>query len=264
MVFHVVISLLIIVPKEISAQNNEAYYTTTDLGSPNSSASSGNPFKGFLTNPDWNSVSALISFPSSLDFYYIGLNDVMSNFNTFDWDTTLEVKLDATASRNRHAILRFVLDTPATTTQVPQFLIDGGLSFNDYTTYGGGKSPNYNDTNLKTALQQFITAFGQKYDGDIRIAFVQVGLLGFWGEWHTYTDGTGLTESWIPDSLKDDVVMSFADAMSVTPVQVRYPWPKALEEGFGLHDDSFAYATLDGTYNGNEVVDWFFWPTVKA
>ena len=92
MVFHVVISLLI-VPKEISAQNNEAYYTTTDLGSPNSSASSGNPFKGFLTNPDWNSVSALMSFPSSLDFYYIGLNDVMSNFNTFDWDTTLEVVL---------------------------------------------------------------------------------------------------------------------------------------------------------------------------
>jgi hypothetical protein len=27
---------------------------------------------------------------------------------------------------------------------------------------------------------------GVQYDGDPRIGFIEVGTLGFWGEWHTY------------------------------------------------------------------------------
>ena len=249
----------------VTATNHNPYYTTTELGTQNRDASIGNPLKGFLTNPDWNTEQALTSFPSSsLEFYYIGLNQIMTDYNTFDWDTVLEVKLNTTASRNRHSILRFVLDTPSLPSQVPQFLIDGGLEFNTYPEkfYGGGQSPNYNDENLKTALMQFITAFASKYDGDTRIAFVQVGLLGFWGEWHTYTDGSGLTEGWIPESLKQDVVEKFESYMTLTKVQVRYPFGPAIQAGFGLHDDSFAYATLDGSYNGGENVGWFFWPRV--
>ena len=81
---------------------------------------------------------------------------------------------------------------------------------------------------------------------------------------HTYTDGTGVTEGWIPDSLKDDVVQSFQSNFLSTQVQVRYPWETAIQAGFGLHDDSFAHATLDGEYNGGENVGWFFWPAVES
>jgi hypothetical protein len=266
--FHIVISAisgLLICPNPVVAQELlSPYYTTTDLGAPNPDAALGNPLKGFLTNPDWNSEEALQSFPSSLEFYYIGLDEVMTDYDTFDWEASFEGRLDDTVSRNRHAILRFILDTPNQATQVPQFLIDGGLTFNEYSTYGGGQSPDYNDLNLKKALQQFIAAFGEKYDGDTRIAFVQVGLLGFWGEWHTYTDGSGETEGWIPESLKVDVISSFSSAMTKTKVQIRYPSQASVNAGFGLHDDSFAYATLDGQYNGGENVDWFFWPRVES
>ena len=35
-------------------------------------------------------------------------------------------------------------------------------------------------------LKRFIAAFGKKYDGDPRIGYITAGLLGHWGEWHTY------------------------------------------------------------------------------
>ena len=37
-----------------------------------------------------------------------------------------------------------------------------------------------------TALEGLISAMGKRYDRHPRVAFIQLGLLGFWGEWHTY------------------------------------------------------------------------------
>ena len=37
-----------------------------------------------------------------------------------------------------------------------------------------------------------------RYDGDPRIGFVQLGLLGFWGEWHTYPYD-GYAHPWVTD-----------------------------------------------------------------
>jgi hypothetical protein len=45
---------------------------------------------------------------------------------------------------------------------------------------GGGFTPNYGSPALTTALVQFVEALGRKYDGDNRIAFIHLGLLGFW------------------------------------------------------------------------------------
>jgi len=167
------------------------YYVTNDLGTPRKRA---NPLKGFLTSPEWTAPP--YSFPSNLEYYYVGLNKVMTGNDTFDWDSYLEPRLTSTASRHSHAILRFILDYPRKETFVPQYLLDGGLAFTTYTAHGGGRSPDYGDKNLAEALGQFIAALGKRYDGDPRVGFVQVGLLGFWGEWHTYTDGT--TDDWIP------------------------------------------------------------------
>eukprot|EP00957_Ditylum_brightwellii_P024782 1872489-Ditylum_brightwellii.AAC.1 len=50
---------------------NIFYHSTTDLGSPNDEAASGNPLKGFLTSPDWSNPPYGDDLPSSLEFYYI-------------------------------------------------------------------------------------------------------------------------------------------------------------------------------------------------
>jgi hypothetical protein len=79
------------------------------------------------------------------------------------------------------------------------------------------------------------------------------------GEWHTYPD-TGLLST----ATMDKVVGWYAAAFKTTKLQVRNPLASAYAAGIGLHDDSFAFSTLDGAANGNINVDWFFWPQVQT
>ena len=227
--------------------------TANDLPAANVVVAANNPLRGMMTSPSWVSYNQQNpNMPTSMDYYYIGLDTTMKGNNVFDW-TTLEQKFNQSASQNRHAIICFILDYPEQANYVPQFLIDAGLKQTTYTDFGGGKSPDYTSPILLTALEQFITAFGANYDGDSRLAFIQIGLLGFWGEWHTYPH-----ETWIPDSTKDSVSQWFDDAFDVTPLQVRYAHPSASTHKYGFHDDSFAHSTLSDT------TGWFFWPEVQA
>jgi hypothetical protein len=45
---------------------------------------------------------------------------------------------------------------------------------------GGGFTPDYGSPSLLNALVDFVEALGKKYDGDNRLAFLHLGLLGFW------------------------------------------------------------------------------------
>lgn len=240
--------------------------TSADLPPLNLSASGSNPLRGFLTSPDWmfDGKPEAPGLTSSLEYYLIGLDRIIDGPDSFaGFDTYLEPRLERTASKSRHAVLRFVLDVPDRPSHVPQYLIDGGLGFNWYEAYGGGASPDYSDENLLSALASFIAEFGRRYDGDPRVGFIQAGLLGFWGEWHTYTPENG-EEGWITAQAKNRVLNAFDEAFGRTKIQARVPTRKRARSGkkFGLHDDSFAFATLDGEANGGVGVRWFFWPKV--
>jgi hypothetical protein len=57
--------------------------------------------------------------------------------------------------------------------------------------------PDWNDPFFLERLNALLSALGQRYDGDNRIGWIDIGLYGTWGEWHTqglvdeadYTDG---------------------------------------------------------------------------
>jgi len=212
-----------------------------------------------------------------MEFYYIGLSDVMTGMDSFPgFDTVVEPRIAASASRGKHSILRFYMDYPQPTRELyvshtPPFLKNApyNLQMTDWTSVdlnAVGSSPDYSDENLKTALNKFVAALGDRYDGDPRVGFIQVGLLGFWGEWHTWTENV-TTHSWIPDATKVALIDAFDTAFQTTQVQIRYPHWYAVganqREGFGLHDDSFAHSTIDeGVYG--ELITWFFWSQVQA
>ncbi len=128
--------------------------------------------------------------------------------------------------------------------------------------------------------KSFIAEFGRRYDGDPRIGFVTLGLIGFWGEWHTwpmdgYTQETNLyralpdpnEENWMPSAETQERVLSaYDDAFDTTRLLLRYPMLpdrgraagpgrqvhyKSMDFNIGYHDDSFAYNTLFGE-------DWYF------
>ena len=213
--------------------------------------SEGNPLKGMLTNPEWisgyNEKESSFAVPTSLEFRFVALSAIMkgaSNFSGFD--SYLEPLLDAAAARKNQVVLRFYMDYPDQASGVPQFIIDSGVHMTNYDNEtGAGTSPNYTDPILLNALEAFISELGLKYDGDVRIGFIQVGLIGFWGEWHVYPF------DWDLSVAKNRVVDAFETHFDETQLNIRTPWPTADINSFGFHDDSFAYATLDGEDNGN-------------
>jgi len=246
-----------------------------------------NPLKGFMPYYDaYGSVNQPIAndFPHSLEWFYVPLRNVMNGPDSFTFETGLEPQLNSIAGRGHQAVFRVYLDYPGRPTGLPQFLLDGGLEVRQYPFFGNtpdaSVSPNYDDPHLVQALEAFIAAFGKRYDGDPRIGFITVGLIGFWGEWHTwpmdgFTQETSLLKAqpdpnipnWMPtDATQLRILQAFDNAFNRTRLLLRYPMVQPGNLGsdpsrrvtyqsvglnMGYHDDSFAYETDYGR-------DWYF------
>lgn len=232
---------------------------------PNKPGLEQNPLKGFLpfSKLPSDTVDPNNSFPHSMEWFYISLRDIMTDWNTYDW-TLLDAYLNDIASRGNQAVFRVYVDYPGRTTGIPQFLIDGGLTTRDYDQNGNHDSathslaPDWNDANLNLALQQFVGALGDRYDGDPRIGFVTVGLYGFWGEFHTWPYNAEPNDWQMNQTNQDALLTAFKDAFQTTRVLARYPYSAStttLKNAFGYHDDSFSYETLFEQ-------DWDFWNLV--
>ena len=139
----------------------------------------------------------------------------MTRHDQFQWQV-LDHALSRARAQRKHVILRVYLHYPGQPLRVPQFLLDHPIPL--VTLIDGETSPQYDDPILLAALQQFIVALGSNYDGHASLAFVQLGLLGKWGEFHRYPD-TGL----LSDATKSKVMRWYRAAFAVTPLQVRNP-----------------------------------------
>jgi Domain of unknown function (DUF4832) len=219
-----------------------------------------NPLKGFVPYGGDNS-----SFPHSMQWFYIALKDIQTDYEKFDW-TNLEARLSSIADRGYQAAFRVYLDYPQSAYGVPAFLSHVPKQL--YTDHGNGTgnpnntsySPDYTHVDLRRAIVNFIKAFGEKYDKDPRIGFITAGLLGFWGEWHTYT-GSGPSVASIPETLMGDVLDAYKLAFPSKMILARGPVDSIRQKmqdytRLGFHDDSFALSTIDTT-------DWHFWPRMQ-
>jgi hypothetical protein len=198
-----------------------------------------NPLKGFLPYS-----GSYTTFPYSMEWSYLPLRALMSGPTNFNW-ASLDTLLSSDARRGHQTVFRVYLDYPTLPSGIPQYLLDGGLTTHSYTDYGNnGVSlcPNYEDANLQQALTNFIAALGARYDGDGRIGFLELGLLGFWGEWHTYPHS-----NWFASvAVEDEVLTAYENAFGKTKLLVRWPsGTNPTARPIGYHDDSFAYETID-------------------
>jgi len=196
------------------------------------------------------------NMPYSMEWGYLPLRELMNGATNFNW-SSLDTLLSQIAGRGHQTVFRIYLDYPAQPTGIPQYLLDAGLATHSYTDYGNNGlsvSPDYENPALRQAVTNFIAALGARYDGDPRIGFITVGLLGFWGEWHTYP----YTNWFASITVQDEVLSAFAAAFARTKLLVRRPAgtnPSARRSGY--HDDSFAYETVDPP-------DWMFLGLLKA
>lgn len=210
-----------------------------------------NPLKGILYWWWNNDAPDNHPTPSSMEWHYFGLGDLMIGEDAFDWQP-MEHYLDQVASHGRQACLRVSTNISFGGKDIPDFLKD--LPTTD------GNLP-YDNPRVVTAFVNFIKAFGQKYDGDPRIGFITMGLVGKWGEWHTwpYEGGDNGNPNLMPsDSTCETVIKAYDNAFKITPLEIRYPRVAggrllATLDRIGWHDDSFCYRESDPLLN-NQVL----------
>ena len=205
------------------------------------------------------------SFPHSLEFNYLPMGALVDGPNDFNW-APMETLLDDIAGRGHQAVIRIYMEYPKKTDGIPQYLIDDGLTVHRWENTNTAplppapvETPDYEDPRLRQLLQTFIAAFGERFDGDPRLGYITAGLLGTWGEWHTYPR----SELFASKAVQREVMDSYESAFSKTPVLLRYPAgpddsryaPTQNRPGLGYHDDSFAWATLE---TGRNEDSWFF------
>ncbi|MCL3777874.1 MULTISPECIES: DUF4832 domain-containing protein [unclassified Actinomyces] len=260
--------LLALVPTALTACAPGPAWTRLDPAA----APVSNPLKGLLPYapedpaqaPTWSGTA----LPVTMEWVSLPVSDVVTGPGTYDWDA-LEEHLGAVAARGHQVVLRFYTDFPGRPSGLPGYLLDQGVETRPYTVHGNGGtgasvSPDYDDPRVMDMLTGLIRALGSAYDGDPRVGFITQGLVGFWGEGHTWPfDGqvsadNPAGEDWMPSRDHQALLLlAWDEAFDTTPTQVRYPTALTTAHDLGYHDDSFGYATLPEQ-------DWHFWSLMSA
>ncbi len=130
----------------------------------------------------------------SMEWAFVGVSDVLPLCaGTFDWPMVDDF-LETVASRGHQAILRPVFFGPGyglgnyapADLPVADFNYDGNTFDN----------PRWDLVATQDCVLKFIDAFAIRYKSDLRVAYIQMGLVGLWGEHHL--DGGPYTASNFP------------------------------------------------------------------
>ena len=111
-----------------------------------------------------------------MEWVYVPFKDLMSNYDTYTWDTGLEPILNEVASRGNQVAMRVYLEYPGCECPIPDFILNSGIAMRS----GADTVPDYDDPRMIDILTKLIAAFGKRYDGDPRIGIITLGLIGFW------------------------------------------------------------------------------------
>ncbi len=177
------------------------------------------PLKGFAT---WEGDSEN-GVPCSLEYIPIPFNKVLVAENKCDF-SFLEKKLEDAKKRRHQAIVRFIIDDTGTGLYLPEFL--SSVKKFEYTDESyTGYSPDYNDEKLLGQIEFFIKELAKKYDGDVRIANIETGIIGHWGEQHTYycEKIAEKEKAKVSDATWKRFFKAFSDSFSETCISVRSP-----------------------------------------
>lgn len=141
-------------------------------------------------------------------------------------------------SQGKHVIFRFVMDRPGSKKHrdIPNWLYEktgkDGEAYN--VSYGRGYSPDYSNPELIKAHAKAIAALGERYGKDSFFAYVQIGSLGHWGEWHVHDK----LPSFPLEEVRNQYVTPYLTSFPKAKLMMRRPFAIAKENGMGLFNDA--------------------------
>ena len=203
-----------------------------------------NPLKGYC--PYVN--AGKIHRPYSMVFQYVSWKKLEPLEGKYAFDAWEKEEWNHPRAKDKRLVIRVFADYPGKASGLPDWLRAKGVEERNYQVYGGGKSPDWNNPEMVLAMERFISAFGKRYNDNPRVAFIQLGLLGFWGEWHTYPH-----EGWFAsEKTQRRIIRAYLKAFPGKQLMARYADGTLAEfKEIGFHDDMFP----EDTDNGKE---WSF------
>lgn len=208
-----------------------------------------NPFKGWCPYVDAGDIRQ----PYSMAFLYVPWSRIEPEEGKFAFDLWEKKDWSVPEAKGKHIVFRVYIDYPSLPSGLPGWLRKRGIKESRYRDHGGGLSPDYNDPRMIQALERLIKALGERYDENPRVAFIELGLLGFWGEWHTWPRD----ELYASNETERRVIDAYRSAFPHKILLARYARDDAGSRDFiGFHDDMFP----EDTNNGE---DWSFYEGLK-
>ncbi|MFD2564759.1 DUF4832 domain-containing protein [Aquimarina rubra] len=192
-----------------------------------------NPLKGWNSGW-WDSYDV-----ASVGFQYLKWKDFEPTNDNFNYDAVEDV-INRPGSKGRHVILRLYADwfgSEQTSDAGPAWLYnDLGVA---RLQYGGKYITDYNNSNYISQAIEAIEALATRYNNDPRIYAIQLGVLGYWGEWHTFSYDDPNFD--ISETAKTQIISAYKSNFSNKQLMGRYPWRDPLSSigGIGFHNDFF-------------------------
>jgi hypothetical protein len=194
-----------------------------------------NPHKGW--NSGWSSAQP----ESSVGFQYLAWKDFEPINGTFDFNKVEEI-LARPGSKGKHFVLRLYCEWHHSnpTSDCPPWIYSQ-VGVRRLRGDNGAALTDFNDPRYLDQAVQAIQALAQRYDGDPRVHAFQLGVLGNWGEWHTFGFKQNGVEYKISDASQNRILQAYKTYFTKSPLQGRYPWREPMKSaGFiGYHNDFF-------------------------
>ena len=201
-----------------------------------------NPLKGW--NSGWNSDAPL----STIGFQYISWSRLEPKDDQFDWEEVERV-LNRRGSKGKHLVIRFYADWNHRRIDAPDWLYKKGVKLR---RRGESMATDYDSPVFIAEAVEAINALAKRYDNDPRLAFVEIGTIGFWGEWHNHP-----IPEWRPSSKTKTIIRdTYLKAFKNAKLLGRYPTESVLNSTgkIGFHNDNFkpsAGSSFDDTIEKN-------------
>ncbi|WP_020467841.1 hypothetical protein [Zavarzinella formosa] len=200
----------------------------------------------------WTTNPSVKTAPIQLEYSYFAYDQVVKEKDRYDW-SAVEKLLDEVAGRKHQLVLRWhdtyvgkPTGVPAPVKALPGYRETTGNSEKKRTGF-----PDWSHPGWQKFVPEFFTRFAEKYDGDRRLAYLEVGF-GLWAEYHIYDGPMELGKTFPSKEFQREFAIHMGREFRQTPWMISVdaagdhaPFAKdkkLLALPFGLFDDSFNHA----------------------
>ncbi len=194
-----------------------------------------NPLMGFAPCADY--IDAVGD--NTLVYVDVTWRELEPEQGVYDFEGIREDNLlERWQSEGKNVVFRFVCDVPSNEEHmdIPDWLYEltGDGTFYD-TSYGMGYSPDYENETFIEYHEKAVRALGEAFGQDSFFAYIELGSIGHWGEWHVrYDAGIERIPSW---EVCMRYVTPYLEAFPNARVLMRRPFEAVSELGLGVYND---------------------------